>query len=121
MLRVRRKEGRGGRRAAAGSGGRNYRATPARLATGEEEPRLKRTRRIEVIRYSRRVTLRGGEGGAVPDAGAKADAVALLLEAAAAEAAPEADCVCVRTQADAGPPVHARGPLLRLLKRLWRD
>ena len=83
---------------------------------------MKRTRRIEVIRYSRRVTWSEGGVGPVPDGAAEAQADALLLEAAASEvAAAEVAGDCGRPRAGAEPHAHARGLLLRLLKRLWRD
>lgn len=61
---------------------RNYRAHPAAIATGKEEDGLKRTRRIEITRYSRRVTVYRSTSPAA-DPGAVKPEDDLILEALA--------------------------------------
>ena len=75
---------------------------------------MKRTRRIEIVRYTRRVHPSVGDG-ADAFAAAEEQAVALLLKAAdTPPPAPEAGCDCARRLGEAPPPVTRPGLLRRL-------
>jgi hypothetical protein len=81
---------------------------------------LKRTRRIEVIRYSRRSTRAGNEVALEPDSAAEQAAIDLLLEIPCAiepaiEKTPDAEKQISATEVPAA--TNRRRPL-RFLKRL---
>ena len=64
---------------------------------------MKRTCRIEVVRYTRQVTVSGSEGEATPDA-AESPAALLLKALGAVSPAPEGEDNCAHPEGDAGPP-----------------
>jgi hypothetical protein len=75
---------------------------------------LKRTCRIEVVRYTRQITVRGGESAPPPDV-AESLVAALLLEAQeAVTVAPEAELDGPRSESVEGPAAPRRSRFRRL-------
>jgi hypothetical protein len=75
---------------------------------------LKRTCRIEVVRYTRQTSVFGREGETTPDA-ADSTAAPLLEALGAVSLAPEGEDNCARPEGGAGPPVPRRSRFHRLL------
>ena len=78
---------------------------------------MKRTLRIEVVRYTRETTVSGREGEATPDA-AESPAARLLK---APGAVSPAEHSCTHPEGEAGPPVPRQGRFHRLKDWLGWD